>query len=106
MSESSESINIDEVVSIIMRQTDYTEKEATKQLVKFDYDAVKVVKHFWGIDVNKDGVEKKKEPIKYVGQEIYRQFRQKLQIPFSYSQPDLKKDNDNENDNTDNAKII
>ena len=59
-------------IDIIMRQTDYTESEAKEKLILYDYDHIKVIKSFFGIQ------EKKESPIKSVNQEIYKQIRFKL----------------------------
>ena len=61
-------------IQIIIRQTDYTLLEAKEKMQLFDNDHIKVIKSFMGI------VEKKAPPIKSVNQEIYKQFRYKLDI--------------------------
>ena len=59
-------------IEIIMRQTDYTEIEAREKLILHDFDHIKVIKSFFGIQ------EKKEKPITSVNQEIYKQIRFKL----------------------------
>ena len=64
-------------IEIIMRQTDYTESEARGKLILYDFDHIKVIKSFFGIQ------EKKKIPIKSINQEIYKQIRFKLDATMS-----------------------
>ena len=59
-------------IDIILRQTDYTESEAREKLILYNYDHIKVIKSFFGIQ------EKKEKPITSVNQEIYKQIRFKL----------------------------
>ena len=63
---------IQEKVEMILRQTDYTQEEASNKLKEFNYDHIQVVKSYLGIP------EKKTAPIKTVNQEIYKQIRYKL----------------------------
>jgi hypothetical protein len=63
---------IEELVQMIMRQTEYTAMEANEKLEECDYDHIKVIKKYLGIP------EKKEAKIKSVNQEIYRQLRSKL----------------------------
>jgi hypothetical protein len=59
-------------IDIILRQTDYTEIEAREKLILYNYDHIKVIKSFFGIQ------EKKEKSITSVNQEIYKQIRFKL----------------------------
>ena len=62
-----------ELIQIILRQTDYTEEEAKQKLSENNFDHLQVIKKYFGI------VEKKSlAPIKSVNQEIYKQLRYKL----------------------------
>lgn len=61
-----------EKIAMILRQTDYSEEEATNKLKEFNYDHIQVIKSYLGI------AEKKEPPIKTVNQEIYKQIRYKL----------------------------
>ena len=63
---------IEELVQMIMRQTEYTDVEANEKLEECEYDHIKVIKNYLGI------VDKKEPKIKSVNQEIYRQLRTKL----------------------------
>ena len=63
---------IEELVQMIMRQTDYSAMDANEKLEEADYYHIKVIKNYLGI------VEKKEPKIKSVNQEIYRQLRTKL----------------------------
>jgi hypothetical protein len=58
-----------ETVSMILRQTNYTEKEAQEKLVLHNNDAIKVIEEYMGI------VPKKETAITSVNQEKYKQFR-------------------------------
>ena len=69
---SSSPINIDDVVQVICRQTDYTEEVAREKLVEYDYNHIAVIKAYLGI------TEKKAPPVKSVNQEMYKQMRHKL----------------------------
>jgi hypothetical protein len=59
-------------IKIILRQTNYTECEAKEKLILYNYDHIKVIKSYFGIE------EKKEKPIKSINQEIYKQIRFKL----------------------------
>ena len=84
---------IEELVQMIMRQTEYTATEANEKLEECEYDHIKVIKKYLGIP------EKKEAKIKSVNQEIYRQLRTKLNastkdyVDEQYSK--LQKDIDN-----------
>jgi hypothetical protein len=72
-----------EKISVILRQTDYTEEDAKKYLELYDGDCSKVIrKYLLGDKANEPVVEVKpdKIPAKNLNQEIYKQFRQKLEI--------------------------
>ena len=58
-----------ETVSMIMRQTNYTEKQAQEKLDAHNNDIMKVIEEYMGI------VPKKEEAISSVNQEKYKQFR-------------------------------
>ena len=65
--------NLEQDVTKIMTQTNYTKEEATNKLILFNYDYIKVIKDYMNIP------EKKKETkVKSVNQEIFRQIRIKL----------------------------
>jgi hypothetical protein len=63
---------IQEKIAMILRQTDYSEEEATNKLKEFNYNHISVIKSYLGI------AEKKEPPIKTVNQEIYKQIRYRL----------------------------
>jgi len=63
---------IQEKVQMILRQTDYSEEEASNKLKDSNYDHISVIKSYLGI------TEKKAPPIKTVNQEIYKQIRYRL----------------------------
>ena len=63
---------IEKKIQCILRQTDYTVEIAQEKLKEFNYDHLKVIKSYFGIS------DKKKETVKSVNQEIYRQMRYRL----------------------------
>ena len=63
----------DELVQMVLRQTNYTESEARDKLKEFNNDAILVIKKYFGI-----AEKKAPEKVKSVNQEIYKQFRLKL----------------------------
>jgi DNA-binding LacI/PurR family transcriptional regulator len=73
-----ENDNTNEKIQKIMRQTNYSEEIVKEKLKEYNYDEVSVIKNYLGI------VEKK-QPIKSVNQEIYKQMRQKLVTQTGYS---------------------
>lgn len=79
-----------EKISIILRQTDFTEEQAQHYLDLYNGDCSKVIRHYLvgdkveGVELNEqDKKEKEKNSkisVKSLNQEIYKQFRQKLEI--------------------------
>ena len=68
-----ETVQIEEKVQIVIRQTDYTEEVAREKLQDFNYDHLKVIRCYLGL------TEKKALPqVKSVNQEIYKQLRARL----------------------------
>jgi hypothetical protein len=61
-----------ELIQIILRQTDYTEEIAKEKLIENNGDHILVIKKYMGLD------DKKQEPVKSLNQEIYKQLRYKL----------------------------
>ena len=62
-------------IGIIRGQTNFTEDECVKLLVEHNGNYINIIKLFMGIQI-----DKKEPPIKSVNQEIYKQFRRKLDI--------------------------
>jgi hypothetical protein len=65
-------------LSMIKRQTNYSDEDDAHILERLEFyegDAIKVIKEHFGM-----AIQKKQEPITSVNQEIYKQFREKLQI--------------------------
>jgi len=60
---------IQEKIQMILRQTDYSEEEASNKLKDHNYNHIQVIKSYLGI------TEKKEPPKKTVDQEIYKQIR-------------------------------
>ena len=69
---SSSSSSVHDKIQMILRQTNYNEREAEEKLNIFNNDHILVIKDFLGIK------EKKDKPICSVNQEIYKQLRYKL----------------------------
>ena len=67
-------INLEQDVTKIMTQTNYTKEEATNKLILFNNDYMKVIKDYMNIPIHIP--EEKK--VKSVNQEIFRQIRIKL----------------------------
>ena len=67
-----ETDQINDKIQIILRQTDYTEEIALEKLKYNNYDEIKTIKSYFGIE------EKKPTQIKSINQEIYKQIRSKL----------------------------
>lgn len=67
-----ETSEIEDKVSKILRQTDYTNEEAREKLKDYNYNEITVIKAYLGIG------EKKNTEITSVNQEIYKQIRHKL----------------------------
>lgn len=61
-----------ELIQIILRQTDYTEEIAREKLIENNGDHILVIKKYMGLH------DKKQEPVKSLNQEIYKQLRYKL----------------------------
>ena len=64
---------IKEKVALVMRQTDYNEEKAFEKLKEHEYNEIAVVKEYLGVPIKKATA-----PIKSINQEIYKQFRNKL----------------------------
>ena len=71
--EKSDTLKEDELVQMVLRQTNYSESEAKDKLKEFNNDAILVIKSYFGI-----AEKKAPEKVKSVNQEIYKQFRLKL----------------------------
>ena len=65
--------NLEQDVTKIMTQTNYTKEEATNKLILFNYDYIKVIKDYMNIPE-----KNKKQKVKSVNQEIFKQIRIKL----------------------------
>jgi hypothetical protein len=71
--ENTDTLKEDEMVQMVLRQTNYTENEARTKLKEFNNDAILVIKSYFGI-----AEKKAPEKVRSVNQEIYKQFRLKL----------------------------
>ena len=67
-----ETDQINEKIQIIIRQTDYTEDKALEKLKENNFDEIKTIRAYFGIE------DKKPMQIKSINQEIYKQIRYKL----------------------------
>jgi hypothetical protein len=65
-----------EKIGIISRQTDYDEETIRQKLIDSDYDHLKIIKEYLGLN-KEENVELKS---KSVNQEIYKQIRKKLDV--------------------------
>jgi hypothetical protein len=71
--EKTDTLKEDELVQMVLRQTNYSETEARDKLKEFNNNAVLVIKSYFGI-----AEKKAPEKVRSVNQEIYKQFRLKL----------------------------
>jgi hypothetical protein len=67
-----ETSKIDEKIELLLRQTDYTKEVAFEKLKENEFDEIKVIRSYFGIN------EKKNKPIHSINQEIYKQIRHRL----------------------------
>jgi hypothetical protein len=67
-----ETNQINNMIQIILRQTDYSEEVAREKLKEHNFNEIAVIKAYFGI------VEKKPAELKSINQEIYKQIRYKL----------------------------
>jgi len=66
-----------EKIGIITRQTDYDEETIKQKLIEYNYDHMKVIKEYMGLDKKEN---KNKGKITSLKQEIYKQIRQKIDV--------------------------
>jgi len=66
---------LSEKLGIVARQTDYDEETIKQKLIDSDYDHMKVIKEYLGLD-KKTSTSKPSS----VNQEIYKQIRKKMEI--------------------------
>jgi hypothetical protein len=66
-----------EKIGIITRQTDYDEETIKQKLIEYNYDHMKVIKEYMGLDKKEN---KNKGKITSLNQEIYKQIRQKIDV--------------------------
>ena len=67
------SIREKEVINLVMRQTDYTEEEASSKLEEHKYDLKKVLYEWMGVEIKKEEVS-----CSTGSQERYRVIRQTM----------------------------
>jgi len=67
-----ETSEIEDKIQIILRQTNYTEEIAIQKLKENNFDEIATIKSYLGIS------RQKKNEIKSVNQEIYKQLRRRL----------------------------
>jgi hypothetical protein len=73
MIEEKEQSESNEILEMILRQTDYTKEEAIQYLEKYENDPLKVIKNYMGIPDKKTD-----KPVKSINQEIYKQIRSNM----------------------------
>ena len=69
-------VSLEEKIQIIMRQTDYTEEKAREKLNLHDFDEIKCIKEYLGIDI-KEKTSTIKKGVS-LNQQIYKEIRYKL----------------------------
>jgi hypothetical protein len=62
----------EELIPVIIRQTDYSEEDVRKYLIEYNGDHISVIKKYMGVE------KKVEKPIKSINQEIYKQIRTQL----------------------------
>jgi hypothetical protein len=72
-------------IEMILRQTNYTREEATTMLQECNGDVALVIKRFFGLKDKKEELP----AFKSKNQEMYRQFRTKLNIVGQMPEPNL-----------------
>jgi len=65
-----------EKLGIVARQTDYDEETIKQKLIENNYDHMKVIKEYMGLDKK----ESNKGRVTSLNQEIYKQIRQKIDV--------------------------
>jgi hypothetical protein len=67
-----ETVQIEEKIQMVLRQTDYTIEQAREKLKENNFDEILTIKSYLGI------TEKKEPQINSLNQAIYKQIRHKL----------------------------
>lgn len=62
----------EELIPVIIRQTDYSEEDVRKYLIEYNGDHISVIKKYMGVE------KKVEKPITSINQEIYKQIRTQL----------------------------
>ncbi len=68
----------DNIVSMVMTQTNYSEEEATKKLEEFYYDHIKVIRDFMGLNNDTESTKTTSSTSKTKSQERYRVIREEI----------------------------
>lgn len=68
----------DNIVSMVMTQTNYSEEEATKKLEEFHYDHIKVIRDFMGLNNDTESTKTTSSTSKTKSQERYRVIREEI----------------------------
>ena len=94
---------LSEKLGIVARQTDYDEATIRQKLIDSNYDHMKVIKEYLGLDKK---VEQKSATTKpsSVNQEIYKQIRKRLEIMDYNKKQDEKLKTEIENNELSNKK--
>lgn len=74
--------DIEEILQLVCRQTNYSQEEAEKKLKQNNYDAMTVIREYLGVKPKSNNTEKVIEKSQ-INQEMYKQFRSKLEIQTS-----------------------
>ena len=74
--------DLDQTIALVCRQTNYSKEIAESKLKEFNYDSMKVIREYLGVDVKPKNNEKVIDKSQ-INQEMYKQFRSKLEIKSS-----------------------
>uniref|UniRef100_A0A6C0KZC5 Uncharacterized protein n=1 Tax=viral metagenome TaxID=1070528 RepID=A0A6C0KZC5_9ZZZZ len=84
-----------EKMGIVSRQTGYDEQTIRQKLIDNNYDHMKIIKEYLGLDINETN---KSSKINSVNQEIYKQIRKKIDVSdYNEKQSDKLKTEINNN---------
>jgi hypothetical protein len=68
---------LSEKMGIVSRQTDYDDETIKQKLIEYNYDHMRIIKEYMGLDKK---ANKQQEKSLSLNQQIYKQIRQKLDV--------------------------
>ena len=74
--------DLDQTIALVCRQTNYSKEIAESKLKEFNYDSMKVIREYLGVNAKSQNKEKVIDKSQ-INQEMYKQFRSKLEIKSS-----------------------